>query len=44
MRDCLLSGDDTDLVSVWEEICIQVQGQESFDWDAYDYTVYDIVC
>ncbi len=43
MRDCLTSGDDSGLVSVWEEICVQVQFEESFYWDAYDYTVYDIV-
>ncbi len=43
MRDCLTSGDDSGLASTWEEICVQVQSQESVDWDAYDYTVYDIV-
>lgn len=31
----LLSGDDTVLTSVWLEICVQVQGEESFFWDAY---------
>ncbi len=31
------------MVSVWEEICVQVQFEESFYWGAYDYTVYDIV-
>ncbi len=43
MRDCLTLGDDTGLVSVWEEICVQVQFQESVCWDAYDYTVCDVV-
>ena len=43
MRDCLTSGDDSGLASTWEEICVQVQFQESFCWDAYDYTVYGIV-
>ena len=43
MRDCLTSGDDSGLVSVWEEICVQVQFEESFHWWAYDYAVYDIV-
>ena len=43
MRDCLTSGDESGLVSVWQEICVQVQFEESFYWDAYDYTVYDIV-
>lgn len=31
----LLSGDDSGLQSVWEEICVQVQGEQSLDWDAY---------
>ncbi len=43
MRDCLTLGDDTGLVSVWEEICVQVQFQESVCWDAYDHTICDIV-
>jgi len=30
-----LSGDDSGLLNVWEEICAQVQGEESVDWDAY---------
>ncbi|WP_394375149.1 hypothetical protein [Stutzerimonas frequens] len=35
MQSCLLSGDDTNLRSTWEEICVQQQGEESFDWNAY---------
>lgn len=31
----LLSGDETILTSVWLEICVQVQGEESYFWDAY---------
>lgn len=31
----LLSGDDSGLKNVWEEICVQVQYEESFFWDAY---------
>ncbi len=30
-----LSGDDSGLENTWEEICAQVQGEESFFWDAY---------
>lgn len=30
-----LSGDGSGLENVWEEICVQVQGEESIFWDAY---------
>ena len=35
----LLSGNDSGLKSVWEEICAHVQGQESIYWDAYENTI-----
>lgn len=38
MRE-LLSGDDSGLANVWDEICVQKQSEESFLWDAYDDTV-----
>lgn len=28
-----LSGDDSGLRTIWEEFCVQVQGEESFFWD-----------
>jgi hypothetical protein len=34
-----LSGDDSELKTTWDEICAQVQYEESFYWDAYDETV-----
>lgn len=34
-----LSGDDSELKTTWDEICVQVQYEESFYWDAYDETV-----
>lgn len=37
--DCLLSGDDTPLKNSWEEICVQLQTEESFAWSAYETTV-----
>src|SRR5204863_4123716 len=43
MTDCLLSGDDSGLKTVWDEVCIQVQGQDSPMWDAYVETIEDIV-
>lgn len=36
---CLLSGDDSSLTNVWEEICVQAQSEESIYWDAYETTI-----
>ena len=37
----LLSGDDSGLINVWEEICVQLQNEESFYWDTYvEITVF----
>jgi len=33
--DVTLSGEDSGLTNTWEEICAQVQDEESCDWDAY---------
>jgi hypothetical protein len=41
--DGLQSGDDSGLTNAWEEICVQVQGEQSVLWDAYDVTVRQIV-
>jgi hypothetical protein len=41
--DSLLSGDDSGLQSVWEEICVQVQDEESFHWDAYVEVIENIL-
>ncbi|MDD5705169.1 MAG: hypothetical protein PHR35_04545 [Kiritimatiellae bacterium] len=35
----LLSGPDSGLKNVWDEICVQQQGQESFFWQAYLDTI-----
>ena len=32
----LLSGDDSGLKNVWEEYCVQIQGEESFYIDIYE--------
>lgn len=37
-EDYLLSG-DSGLQNVWEEICVQLQGEESADWDLYADTI-----
>jgi hypothetical protein len=39
LTEGLHSGDDSSLINVWDEICVQVQGQESFMWDACEDTV-----
>jgi hypothetical protein len=35
MTDCRLPGDDPDLKNVWEEICVQMQGDASLAWQDY---------
>ena len=35
MTDCLHSGDDSILQNMWDEVCVQVQGEESVLWGAY---------
>lgn len=39
----LLSGDDSCLKNTWEEICVQVQQEESFFWDAYITTIENVL-
>lgn len=41
-RTEILSG-DRGLKTVWDEVCVQVQYQESFSWDVYHQTVRDFV-
>jgi hypothetical protein len=36
------SGDDSELINAWDEICVQVQQEYSIMWDAYDYTARSI--
>jgi|GEM_PF-740583 len=38
-----LSGDDSGLCNAWDEICVQVQGEESFFWDEYQDVMSDAV-
>lgn len=42
-KDFLLSEDDSGLINVWEEICIQKQVEESFHWDAYQNTIENFI-
>jgi hypothetical protein len=43
MKDGLLSGDDSILENAWEEICVQVQDQKSFHWEACEDTTLCVI-
>lgn len=43
MNETLLSGDDSGLTSVWQEICAQIQGEESNFWDEYKAVAQDLI-
>ena len=38
-----MAGDDSDLSNLWEEICVQIQGEHSHYWNAYDEMVHAYV-
>ena len=38
-----MTGDDSGLSNVWEEVCVQIQGEHSNFWSAYDDMVYAYV-
>jgi hypothetical protein len=40
LRDTL-SGDDFGLQNIWEEICVQVQDEQSLFWDTYEAVIRD---
>jgi len=42
-KDLLLSGGDSGLKNTWEEICVQVQGEQSFYWDSYEETINNFI-
>lgn len=39
LKDCMLSGDGTGLKNIWDEVCVQVQSEESYAWHAYLETI-----
>ena len=43
MTEGMMSGPDSGLMTVWDEVCVQVQDQQSTAWDAYDETVRQLV-
>ena len=40
--DALQSGDDSGLQNTWDEICVQMQFEQSIYWDAYEQTVWQL--
>jgi hypothetical protein len=44
MTDEMQSGDDSGLKNVWDEVCSQVQYEESFFWEVYLDTIRDLIC
>lgn len=43
MTEGMQSSDDSPLESVWDEVCVQVQSQESATWEFYLETIRDIL-
>jgi len=41
--EATLSGDDTPLATVWDEIKEQVQNEKSYCWDAYEQTMRSLI-
>ncbi len=43
MTDGMQSGDETLLKNIWDEICVQVQGEESVMWEDYVDTIQPLI-
>jgi hypothetical protein len=43
MKEGMHSGDDSLLKNIWDEICVQVQIQESKYWDLYEETAKNLI-
>jgi len=43
MTDGMQSGDGTSLKNIWDEVCVQVQDQESVTWEAYLDTIQSLI-
>jgi hypothetical protein len=41
--DYRLASDDSGLTSTWDEVCVQMQGQKTVEWDIYNTTIQDIL-
>lgn len=38
-----LSGSDTGLKNIWDEVCVQKQDEESFHWDKYEIIINELI-
>jgi hypothetical protein len=36
MTEGIQSGDDSPLKNIWDEVCVQMQGEQSLMWEAYE--------
>ena len=43
LTENLALGDDTGLKNTWEEVCVQIQYEQSVLWDAYEDTIDAII-
>jgi hypothetical protein len=43
MTDGMQSGDDSGLKNIWDEICVQVQSEQSIMWNLYEDLISDII-
>ena len=43
MTEGMQSGDDTPLKNIWDEICVQMQDEQSVMWDAYEDTMLRLI-
>ena len=43
MTDCRKPGGDSGLVNLWEEVCVQMQGEKSLLWDGYLDTINSLL-
>lgn len=43
MTEGMQSGDDTPLKNVWDEVCVQMQSEPSYMWDAYEDTILGMI-
>ena len=43
MTNGMQSGDDSGLKDIWDEVCVQVQAQQSIFWNLYSDTIWEIV-
>jgi hypothetical protein len=43
ITDGMQSGDNSGLKNIWDEICVQMQDEQSTMWDAYEDTICHII-